>query len=150
MKGWDKESLRHSAAKKYGKAPPYRGKKKIATVSNKTSNENNDKEVAATILTQLGGKRFIVMTGAKNFVYSKDSLSFQIPRANNITHVKIELTPADLYDVEFGKIKHKTFDYIIIKKYSGVYWDNLQEIFTEATGLDTRLPTIIYQNKEKK
>jgi hypothetical protein len=29
MKGWDKESLRHSAAKKFGKAPPYRGKKKI-------------------------------------------------------------------------------------------------------------------------
>jgi len=29
MKGWDKESLRHSAAKKFGKAPPYRGNRTI-------------------------------------------------------------------------------------------------------------------------
>ncbi len=29
MKGWDKESLRHSCAKKFGKAPPYRGKKNL-------------------------------------------------------------------------------------------------------------------------
>jgi len=28
-KGWDKESLRHSAAKRFGKAPPYRKKKKV-------------------------------------------------------------------------------------------------------------------------
>jgi hypothetical protein len=35
MKGWDKESLRHSAAKKYGKAPPYRNEAKMPAVSHR-------------------------------------------------------------------------------------------------------------------
>ena len=30
-KGWDKESARHSMAKKFGKAPPYRKKKSVLT-----------------------------------------------------------------------------------------------------------------------
>jgi hypothetical protein len=36
-------------------------------------------EVAETILEQLGGKRFIVMTGAKHFAADGNALRFRLP-----------------------------------------------------------------------
>ena len=38
-----------------------------------------DLTVANTILQQLGGNKFRVMTGAKNFVGSNDALTFRLP-----------------------------------------------------------------------
>ena len=92
------------------------------------------------ILQQLGGNKFIAMTGAKNLGTSgnKKNLSFSIGRnSKSITHVKITLTSADLYDVEVinargAKIK-------VVKKVKGVYADMLQKIFTKYTGMRTSL-----------
>jgi hypothetical protein len=95
---------------------------------------------AGTILQQLGGRRFIAMTGAKNFVKDdkNQTIMFRIPRAKEgINYVKIKLTSMDLYDMEFGMIRGmKIFKK---KEYKGVYNDQLQELFTQATGLYTSL-----------
>lgn len=96
--------------------------------------------VSLIILAQLGGRRFILMTGAKNLQSTPNSFSFRLPKAfalQGINHVKIELTPADLYRVTFGKIKG--LDYKIIRVEDGIYADGLRLTFTHYTGLDTSL-----------
>ncbi len=86
-------------------------------------------------IKQLGGKRFIVMTGAKNFVKGKNSISFALPKAQNqIKYVKITLTEMDTYTMEFLSSSGK-----VIKKEENVYNDQLQVIFRSATGLYTHL-----------
>jgi hypothetical protein len=98
-------------------------------------------QVAETILKQLGGNRFIAMTGVKNLISSKNSLSFKIPR--NLTRanrVEITLTPDDLYTVSFFFISMNSSGDIRkddIKTFEGVYFDQLPEIFTEVTGILT-------------
>jgi hypothetical protein len=99
----------------------------------------NEEKPYETILRQLGGNRFIAMTGAKNLGTStKKDLSFSIGRnAKKVTHVKITLTSADLYDVKFinargAKIK-------VIKEVKGVYGDMLPKIFKKYTGMNVRL-----------
>jgi len=94
--------------------------------------------VAKTILQQLGGRRFIVMTGAKNMTDHGKALSFRIPKGKGgINYVKITLTGRDDYDMEFGRIH--ALKYTVKKTLSGVYFDQLQPIFTEYTGLYTSL-----------
>lgn len=91
--------------------------------------------IAETILEQLGGHRFIAMTGARNLVDCGNSLMFHIPETKRINHVKIILTEDDLYTMRFGRI-HK-LDYQLIEEVSDVYCDQLQSVFTEVTGLYT-------------
>lgn len=93
---------------------------------------------AEETLRQLGGRKFIAMTGANSFVKDKNSIAFKVPKAmNGINFVKITLNEMDTYDMEFGSIragKRKT-----IKIVEGIYNDQLQEIFIENTGLYTHL-----------
>lgn len=94
--------------------------------------------VAQTILEQLGGNRFVAMTGANTFIGSADSLRFSIPRARNgATLVRVTLDLDDTYIVKFftvrGRLPHP------VSEHDGVYADQLQSIFTQQTGLDTRL-----------
>jgi len=91
-------------------------------------------------LQQLGGNRFIAMTGAKNLAVdkSKNELHMKIMRnSKGISHVRIRLTSMDLYDMEFlqvraGRIKIKS-------KEKGVYGDQLGKMFKKNTGLNVRL-----------
>lgn len=98
-------------------------------------------EVANTILAQLGGNKFRAMTGANNFVGSSDSLSFRIPGKNfakdSINVVRVTLTPADLYDVEFSRLRG--IKLTTVKKVEGIYFDQLRSTFEEVTGLRTSL-----------
>jgi hypothetical protein len=97
--------------------------------------------VANTILAQLGGNRFAMMTGAKNFVGSADALMFSIGGGakNKINKVRITLTPDDLYTVEFMKYSPSKFTVTEIAKVEGIYCDMLQETFTNYTGFFTSL-----------
>ena len=97
--------------------------------------------IAVTILKQLGGAQFSAMTGARHFVALKSGLSFQIPTVRKINIVKIILTPLDLYDIEFLNSKRliEQDGNPVIKSIQGVYFDQLQEIFTDVTGLYTHL-----------
>jgi hypothetical protein len=97
------------------------------------------KEIAKTILQQLGGNKFIAMTGAKNLAHTNKGLQMKIGRnAKGVTHVIIDLDKGkDLYDIEFVKVRgtsRKT-----VKKLKGIYADQLGEIFTRYTGLNVRL-----------
>jgi hypothetical protein len=96
------------------------------------------RERAENILTQLGGNRFRVMTGAKDFVADGSGLIFKIGRnAKSVSHVKIRLTGADLYMMEFLRIRAGVVKTVSIS--DGIYAEDLQPEFTRGTGLDTRL-----------
>lgn len=123
---------------------------------------SNNQQIAQTILAQLGGNKFIAMTGAKDFIALNEQaaqpandehgcpacparvggLSFKIGRFSGVktTHVRISLTALDLYTVEFLSIrgyKMKT-----VATVEGIYCDQLREVFTEKTGLQTSLGTM--------
>ncbi|MFA5071241.1 MAG: hypothetical protein WC511_02610 [Candidatus Pacearchaeota archaeon] len=96
------------------------------------------KEMANTILAQLGGNKFIAMTGSKNFAYSDNTLSFRVGRnAKNISGVRITLNGKDLYDVQYLKIRGVKVTVAVEE--NDIYWDMLQVSFTKNTGLDTHL-----------
>ena len=62
-----------------------------------------DMTVARSILDQLGGARFVAMTGARDFVGSADSLTFKIGvNPKRVSQVRVTLTSADLYSVTFS------------------------------------------------
>lgn len=95
-------------------------------------------EVAKTILAQLGGRRFMVMTGAKDLVYGANLLRFRVGRnAKGVTKVQVTLTPEDLYDVTF--FKGAGVNVREVAKVEGIFAESLQETFTRYTGLDTHL-----------
>ncbi len=100
--------------------------------------------VAKTILEQLGGKAFIVMTGAKNFTGNEKGLSFKLPGKpgyvkDGINVVSVTLMPDDTYNVQFSKSRGRILGKLV-KEVEGVYFEQLPEIFREATGLETRMP----------
>ena len=95
--------------------------------------------VAKTILSQLGGNKFCVMTGAKNFVDHGDALSMKIGRnSSNSNYLKITLNMMDLYDVHFSKVS-KMGEEKSVKEYNNVFNDMLVEIFESHTGMYTKL-----------
>ena len=100
-------------------------------------NERMDKRQAGEMLKQLGGNKFIAMTGAKNFAVGPKGASFKIGRnSKNVNYVRIDLKN-DLYDMEFiqmraGKLKVKS-------KVKQIYADQLQQMFTKHTGMYTSL-----------
>ena len=105
-----------------------------------------ERKIAETILEQLGGNKFVVMTGAKQFIYGyvPGQITFKLPRANNgINYVKITLNGLDLYDVVYERVtlSRKTWDVKRIVKHesNGLYFDMLRGDFERVTGLRTSL-----------
>lgn len=115
-----------------------------------------DKSAAAkTILQQLGGLEFLIMTGSKNLVYDENSLRMRLVRNHSGANIlKITLRWNDLYDMVFtyhrapgyrvkdGKVFERPEVCREIKRYEGVYCDMLRSLFTEVTGLETHLPKV--------
>lgn len=104
----------------------------------------NTKTVAETILAQLGGQRFVAMTGARNLMSDDSrglgSLTMKLPRQmtrDGITHVRITLQINDTYKVDFMKVRG--VNCATLQSCLNVYAEDLQRIFTEVTGLDTHL-----------
>lgn len=100
--------------------------------------------VADTILQQLGGNRFRVMTGAKHFLSDGNALVFRLPRGfarDGINAVRITLDPSDTYTVKFFKVgtARSGYKHTTVKETSGIYAEDLQPLFKTTTGLDTHL-----------
>ena len=100
--------------------------------------------VAGTILKQLGGNKFITMTGSKNFISDDYSLRMNLSRNDSgANRLEISLNSMDTYDLHFYRqtTSRKTFETKITtkSKVEGVYNDQLQKIFTDVTKLYTRL-----------
>lgn len=94
---------------------------------------------ANTIIAQLGGSRFEMMTGAKQWVDTGNGVQFAIGRGavNKANKVRITLDVTDTYTVEFFNIRGVNVREI--STHSMVYADKLAALFTEQTGMDTRL-----------
>ena len=99
-------------------------------------------EIAKTILEQLGGGKFVAMTGAKSFIGHADALSFRLPGGggfakNGINYVKITRNGLDLYNVEFQRIRGGKAT--LVSWIVNVYSDDLHNVFEHHTGLRTSL-----------
>jgi hypothetical protein len=95
-----------------------------------TEEKMADFNVAKIILEQLGGAHFVAMAGAKNFVSTEDSLTFEVgSNPKHVSHVRVTQTPDDLYAVTFFR-RGKAPQIM-----DSIYCDMLQEVFTENTGL---------------
>lgn len=111
-----------------------------------------EKTVPEIILDQLGGNRFLVMTGCHHLLSDKKSLSMTIPRnASRANRLEITLEPDDTYRMEFRRYRDECFSIRngkcyqtkaineIVQTYDGVYFDQLQALFTHVTGMYTSL-----------
>jgi len=100
--------------------------------------------IAATILQQIGGKRFTVMTGSRKFMDLGNGLRMNLAR-NKTSANRLEITldkGTDTYQMRFYRMtvsKHFEVKITEIATYDMVYCDMLEEMFTSTTGLYTRL-----------
>lgn len=95
-------------------------------------------QVAQTILHQIGGNRFIAMTGAKDFVGGEDKLVFSLNgnlTKNRINRVVITLMPNDTYEMQFIRLRGSVINIEDLER--DVYCDMLEEAFERCTGLLT-------------
>lgn len=106
--------------------------------------------IANTILEQLGGSHFLAMTGAHHLMADGNTLKMQLPKnASKANRLYITLEGDDTYTMRFFKytaarFNSKTLTYsddktTEVKTTRGVYWDMLQDIFTDVTGMYTHL-----------
>lgn len=95
--------------------------------------------VAQTILAQLGGSRFIAMTGAKNLVSGARALQFDLPRGakNKANRVTVTHTDADDYTVAFYRYEAKTLTLHLLHGdvIPFVQAESLRSVFVDRTGL---------------
>jgi acetolactate synthase small subunit len=107
------------------------------------------------ILRQLGGNRFLAMTGCKNLVFcdKENWLRMELQKnQSGAKWLKITLNGLDLYDVEFIGNKRTTNKELAalgvkitennpftIKKFTNIYNDMLVDIFEKQTGFYTSL-----------
>jgi hypothetical protein len=93
------------------------------------------------ILEQLGGNRFLAMTGARHLVGNDQELRFSLPRGcrDGINKIVVKLDAAtDTYTVTAYKLRGVKCDPVGEPR-ALVYADQLQAIFATLTGLDTHL-----------
>lgn len=106
--------------------------------------------VANIIYNQLGGNKFVVMTGSKNFLDDGNTLRMALAKnASKANRLWITLEADDTYTMRFfrytaPRFSTKTYTFsdekiTEVRTIKGVYCDMLQELFTEVTGLYTRL-----------
>jgi hypothetical protein len=126
-----------------GAFTPSKGIPKPKIDKPKDDKPKTDLSIPKEIMRQLGGNRFVAMTGAKNIAGDRDSLSFRLPKAKGgINYVKIKLTPMDTYKVTFGRITmgaKRGYSNKVKAEYDDIYFDRLRSIFEKETGLRTSL-----------
>jgi hypothetical protein len=102
--------------------------------------------VANTILEQLGGGRFVAMTGAKNLTACDEGLRMKLPGTltrDRINWLEVKLDPSDTYTLTFAcerKPRGKAWaERTVIETVDMVYCDQLRDVFEQVTGLVTSL-----------
>ena len=99
--------------------------------------------IAQTILMQLGGNRFLAFTGSSQLTNMGNGLRMNLAR-NKTSANRLDIIydgGTDLYNLRFYRktFSKKTFEVKVkdIANYEGIYFDMLQSLFTEVTGLRT-------------
>lgn len=97
-------------------------------------------EIIRTMINQfcVTLNRLSAMTGAKNFVYdnNKNALYFDFKLCKKANKCTLQYNEGmDLYTMTFNKYNSRTADFKEIKKYEGLFCDDLKRIFEEFTGL---------------
>ena len=106
--------------------------------------------VQKTILNQLGGYKFLAMTGANCFLNDNEYLTVTLPgNKSGANYLTIGINGKDLYHVEFLRFTMTTINYrtgkirngkkTVIAVFDDIFCNQLQELFTQTTGLYTRL-----------
>ena len=97
------------------------------------------REIAETILSQLGGqRRLVMMTGAHTFLIHRNGLSFKFANmGQEVNYVKIILNGNDYYDVTLGRIWGDT--YKIIHEDTDIDAENLVDYIQTNSGLALHL-----------
>ena len=94
--------------------------------------------IADVILEQLGGSRFLQMTGASHLVAGDRALHMRLPRnASGANFLSIELEPSDTYRITFAKLRNVTIREVYVA--DRVHVDELRPIFEKVTNLATSL-----------
>lgn len=99
--------------------------------------------IAQTILQQIGGRRFATMTGSRDFINMGNGLRMSLAK-NKTSANRLDITydeGLDLYNMRFYRktFSKKTFECKTkdIAVHEGVFFDMLEEMFTQVTGLYT-------------
>lgn len=98
--------------------------------------QSQNTTVAQTILAQLGGNKFVAMTGAACFADGNTLVAkFKGSKKANIMYVT--LNDKDLYNVKIAKFKG--LDVKTVDETTDASADMLKPLFEKATGLYTSL-----------
>jgi hypothetical protein len=127
------------------------------THDNMTQLHSTPSQVAAgEILSQLGGRKFLAMTGSKNLFFGQETknsfnecayLRMDLTRnSGNVNRLQITVDANDTYTMRFYNFKMvgvqvKVSNERIIE---GVYCNMLQDVFTSVTGLYTSMGTMAH------
>jgi hypothetical protein len=108
----------------------------VEAVEDNTAYEaQRQKEIAATIFAQLGGRRIGAMIKLQH-VYAIDNglqVRFANTAAGQPNMVEIVLDPSDTYNVKFSRIRG--LNITTTSEHDGVYCDMLVDLFERKTGL---------------
>lgn len=98
----------------------------------------NNKQIAQTILSQLGGNHFASMTGANNFVAVENGLQMNIRQnLSGANKLVIKLNGKDLYDVRFVRVARAAVK--VKAEFNDVFAEDLARLFEQTTGYITSL-----------
>jgi hypothetical protein len=117
--------------------------------NNEQTQSDERKQIAATILEQLGGRMFAAMVGMRSAVALESGIRISFPaptpKAPNVCTIELD-RGSDTYIVSFHRmsISHKRglVYQQIGETHDNAYAEDLQPIFTRATGLETSLGTL--------
>lgn len=100
-------------------------------------------EIVSIMMQQLGGTKFLAITGSKpeykDISTSSPIICFKLTKnSSTCNYFKLQyMNGSDLYKLDFIKIRKENVD--VLHTYDNIYGDQLQDIFTEVTGLHTTL-----------
>ncbi len=96
-------------------------------------------QIAQTIIDQLGGNKFVAMTGAHQFTHMPSGVTFRIgANAKKVTHLRITLTGDDDYTMEFQSIRGLKPIKMIDHAFE-IMADTLASTFARKTGMAVAL-----------
>ncbi len=98
-----------------------------------------DTTVSQTILSQLGGRRFTIMTGAKHH-FGERALTIRMPKTGKDKSNTWVITlngATDTYDIETFFVRGATRN--LKSTFTDIYAENLVELFERVSGFYTKL-----------